>query len=124
MAATTFDAYIGMQFDPDHDVSYIDIEPHHCNPTGNINGGVFLTMADNVATGVASRAYNEKYGEDRFLVGVDLHAVLLANQSGGGRITVSGEVVRVGRRISVVRTTVRGSDDRVLAELTSTHVPT
>ncbi len=121
----TFDQYIGMQHaDQDGDVSArIEIEAHHCNPTGNINGGVIISLADNISTGAANRAYESKTGERKFLVGVDLHAVMLANQQGG---TIRGVAVpvRVGRRITVIRTQVWGDDDRLLAEVTTTHVPT
>lgn len=126
---TTFDAYIGMEHDPEvelpatHAAARIRIEAHHCNPTGNINGGVIISLADNISTGAANRAYFEKTGEQKFMVGVDLHAVMLANQQGG---TIRGVArpVRVGRRITVIRTEVRGDDDRLLAEITTTHVPT
>ena len=81
----TFDEYIGMEHDdepvPRH--ATVRILPHHCNPTGGINGGLFLSMADNLSTGAANRGYFEKFGERKFMVGVDLHAVMLANQRGG-----------------------------------------
>ena len=118
----TFDRYIGMtQQDSDH--ASIDILPQHCNPTGNINGGVIIALADNLSTGAANAAYFTKYGEQRFMVGVDLHAVMLTNQK-GGTIRAVARVVRVGRRVTVVRTEVRGTDDALLAEVTTTHVPT
>ena len=121
----TFDEYIGMEHGPDRGPSSatVRIEEHHCNPTGNINGGVFLSMADNLSTGAANRAYFEKTGERKFLVGVDLHAVMLANQQ-GGTIRAVAVPLRVGRRITVVRTQVWGDGDRLLAEVTTTHVPT
>ena len=51
----TFDEFIGMKYEEidGRGVSWLAIELHHCNPTGNINGGVFLVMADNLATGAA-----------------------------------------------------------------------
>jgi 1,4-dihydroxy-2-naphthoyl-CoA hydrolase len=121
----TFDEFIGMQHeDNDAEVTArILIEPHHCNPTGNINGGVIISLADNISTGAANRAYLSKTGERKFMVGVDLHAVMLANQQGG---TIRGVAVpvRVGRRITVIRTQVWGDDEKLLAEVTTTHVPT
>ncbi len=57
------------------------------------------------------------------MVGVDLHAVMLANQQGGS-VRALARPVRVGRRITVIRTEVRGDGDRLLAEVTTTHVPT
>ncbi|MGI9325455.1 MAG: PaaI family thioesterase [Pseudomonadales bacterium] len=121
----TFDEYIGMHGEQDapENTAAIKIESHHCNPTGNINGGVLIAIADNLSTGVAGRAYFEKTGEQRFMVGVDLHAVMLSNQQ-GGTIRAVAEIVRVGRRITVVRTDVVGDQDRLLAQVTTTHVPT
>jgi len=121
----TFDQYIGMTMDPDSDAvtASIRIEPHHCNPTGNVNGGVIISLADNLSTGAANRAYFEKTGERRFMVGVDLHAVMLANQQ-GGTLRATSTPVRVGRRVTVIRTEVRGDGDRLLAQVTTTHVPT
>jgi len=117
----TFDQYIGMQSIGDGEgvAAQIQIEPHHCNP----NGGVIISLADNLSTGAANRAYLAKTGERKFLVGIDLHAVMLTNQQ-GGTITAVATPVRVGRRVTVMRTEVRGNDDRLLAEVTTTHVPT
>ena len=120
----TFDQFIGMErVDTDAGAeSRLTVQPHHCNPTGNINGGVMLSMADNLATGAAGRAYFDKTGERKFMVGVDLHAVMLANQQ-GVTIRAVAMPVRVGRRVTVIRTQVWGDGDRLLAEVTSTHVP-
>ena len=117
-----FNEHIGMTNDPDTQRAAIVIEDHHKNPTGNINGGVFLAMADNLSTGIANYHYREKFNEDVFMVGVDLHATMLSNQQ-GGTIYASGEPVRVGRRITVIRTRVTGDNGKVLAEVTTTHVP-
>ena len=57
------------------------------------------------------------------MVGVDLHATMLSNQQ-GGQIRAISQPVRVGRRVTVVRTQVFGDSDKLLAEVTTTHVPT
>jgi 1,4-dihydroxy-2-naphthoyl-CoA hydrolase len=121
----TFDEYIGMEHHGTTDDvgARIKIQPHHCNPTGNINGGVIISLADNISTGAANRAYLQKTGEAKFMVGIDLHAVMLANQQ-GGTIRATATPVRVGRRVTVIRTQVWGDDDKLLAEVTTTHVPT
>ncbi len=120
----TFDRYIGMEHTESGEVvgASIEIQPHHQNPTGNINGGVIISLADNLATGAANRAYREKTGEQKFMVGVDLHAVMLSNQQ-GGTIFGTSTPVRVGRRVTVIRTRITGDDGRLLAEVTTTHVP-
>ena len=117
-----FNEYIGMEMGDDPSESHITIEPHHQNPTGNINGGVMLALADNLSTGVANRAYHDKFGEQVFMVGVDLHASMLSNQQ-GGKIVARAAPVRVGKRVTVIRTQVFGDGERLLAELTTTHVP-
>ena len=48
---------------------------------------------------------------------------LLANQQ-GGTIRATARPVRVGRRVTVIRTEVRGDGEQLLAEVTTTHVPT
>jgi uncharacterized protein (TIGR00369 family) len=100
----------------------IETQDHHLNPTGNINGGVLISLADNLATGVANRHWREKTGDQAFLVGVDLHAVMLTNQQ-GGTIIARSEPVRIGRRIVVIRTQVSGENNKLLAEITTTHIP-
>lgn len=122
----TFDEFIGMRFHRDEtgaEVCSLAVQPHHCNPTGNINGAVFLSMADNLSTGAANDAYFAKTGERKFMVGIDVHAVMLANQV-GGTVTAVSKPVRVGRRVTVIRTQVIGEAGLLLAEVTSTHVPT
>ncbi len=119
----TFDQHIGMEYEGSGKPARIVIQDHHKNPTGNINGGVIISMADNISTGCAGFHYHEKFGEQKFLVGVDLHAVMLSNQL-GGTITAEAYPVRIGRRICVVRTEIKGDDGKLLAEVTTTHVPT
>ena len=70
----TFDEYIGMEhgeYETGDFTSVVRVREHHLNPTGNINGGLFLSMADNASTGAANRAYCEKTGEQKFRVGVE-----------------------------------------------------
>ncbi|MEO6397298.1 MAG: hypothetical protein ABIP13_02405 [Tepidiformaceae bacterium] len=68
-------------------------------------------MADNLSTGAANRAYFAKTGERKFMVGVDLHAVMLANQQGGIVRTVV-TAIGVGRRITVIRNPILSADGR------------
>jgi uncharacterized protein (TIGR00369 family) len=121
----TFDEYIGLDYSEDESgvCASVEIQPHHCNPTGNINGGLLISLADNIATGAAGRAYREKFGEEVFMVGIDLHATMRANQQ-GGRVRGVSQATRVGRRVTFVRTQVFGDGDKLLVEVNTTHVPT
>ena len=118
----TFDEHIGMTSTGVRHEAKIDIKDHHKNPTGNINGGVIISLADNLSTGCAGHYWSEKFNDQSFMVGVDLHAVMLSNQQ-GGTIIARSKPVRVGKRVTVIRTIITGTDERVLAEITTTHVP-
>jgi 1,4-dihydroxy-2-naphthoyl-CoA hydrolase len=125
----TFDQYIGMEFvevGPEEEGqcvrARIVVQPHHQNPTGYVNGGVILSLADNLATGMAGRAHFAKTGERSFWLGVDVHAAMLSNQK-GGELLAESRVVRAGRRVSVIRTVVTGDQGKAIAEVTTTHVP-
>lgn len=124
-AVSPFGQFMGLEFTEvadDHLVAALDIQQHHQNPTGAIHGGVFVSLADNVATSMANRAHHALTGEGRFMVGIDLHASMIGNQN-GGRIEFEARPVRVGRRVAFIRTVVTGDGGRLLAEVTTTHVP-
>ena len=55
-------------------------------------------------------------------VNIQTQTNLLSNQR-DGEIKAEARFVRKGRRIIVIRTRIIGSEDRLLAEVTSTHVP-
>ena len=109
------------EVDDMHAVQRLVIQAHHTNPTGAIHGGVIIALADNLATAMAGRANADASGRGAFMVGVDLHAVMLRNQR-GGTITAESRVVRRGRRVTVIRTVVTGVDGKALAEVTTTHI--
>ena len=98
------------------------IAEKHSNPMGAIHGGAIISLADNTATVMANSANRNESGSGPFMVAIDLHAVFLSNQS-GGIIEAESRVVRRGRRVTVIRTVVRGEGARLLAEVTTTHVP-
>lgn len=120
-----FGDYLGLRFvevTVERVRATVDIEAHHQNPTGMIHGGVIVGLADNAATAMANTAHQAIDGDDAFMVGIDLHANLISNQR-GGTINFEARPIRVGRRVAFIRTTVTGDGGRVLAEVTTTHVP-
>jgi len=97
------------------------------NRTGFVHGGALVSLADTAATVLANtppaNESTETGAEGRpFVVSVDLHAVMVGNQQGGA-VRADARFVRRGRRVTVIRTRVLGEDDRLLAEVTTTHVP-
>ena len=98
------------------------VRDEHKTPTGVIHSGTILSLADDCATRVANRANDEGPNPCAFMVLVDLHTTMLGNQSDGVLQAVS-KIVRCGRRITVVRTVVTGAEEKLLSEVTTTHIP-
>lgn len=117
--------YLGLEMvetTDEHTVMRLAVRDHHLNPTGAIHGGTMLSLADNCATACANRAHATIEDDGKFMAGIDLHAALVGNQR-GGVIQAEARIVRAGRRVIVVRTQVTGQDGRLLAEVTTTHIP-
>jgi 1,4-dihydroxy-2-naphthoyl-CoA hydrolase len=120
-----FSRFIGLEhleITDKHAITQLQTQPHHLNPIGAIHGGALMALADNSATRMANHANAGGPNDGRFMVGIDAHVTFLGNQP-GGLITAEATPVRVGRRITVIRTRVTGDDDRLLIELTTTHIP-
>lgn len=120
-----FARFLGLEPDEisnEQAISRLDTQPHHLNPLGAIHGGALMALADNTATRMANQANAGGPNDGRFMVVIDAHATFLGNQP-GGVVTAEATPVRVGRRITVIRTRVTGDGDRLLLELTTTHIP-
>ena len=98
------------------------VRGEHKTPTGVIHSGTILSLADDCATRVANRVNDEVPNPGAFMVLVDLHSTILGNQS-EGVLQAVWKIVRCGRRITVVRTVVTGAEEKLLAEVTTTHIP-
>jgi uncharacterized protein (TIGR00369 family) len=92
------------------------------NPFGVVHAGAILWFADVCATVLVSGGAELVAGGAGFPLGVALTANLLGNQR-AGELRATSVFVRRGRRLSVVRTTVTGDGDRLIADVTTSHVP-
>jgi uncharacterized protein (TIGR00369 family) len=92
------------------------------NPFGTVHAGAMLWMADVTATLMAIGETEIGADGKGFPLAVDLHTTLLGNQR-EGEIRAEARIVRRGKRIIVVRTRVTGDQGRLLAEVTTTHIP-
>ena len=103
-------------------VSRMPISEGALNPFGTIHAGAMLWLADVTATVLAIG--NTQIGEkgQGFPLAINLNANLLSNQR-GGEIRAEARFVRQGKRVTVVRTLVTGDDGKLLAEVTTNHVP-
>jgi len=91
------------------------------NPFGTVQAGAMIWLADVTASVLAIG--NQKIGPDGkgFPLAVDIHTTLISNQR-DGEILATAKIVRKGKTIIVVRTSVTGNKGRLLAEITSTHI--
>jgi uncharacterized protein (TIGR00369 family) len=103
-------------------VSRMPVIPGALNPFGTVQAGAMLWVADVTATvlAIGSAELGEK-GQG-FPLAINVNANLLGNQRGGD-IFAEARFVRKGKRVTVVRTRVTGDNGRLLAEVTTTHVP-
>jgi 1,4-dihydroxy-2-naphthoyl-CoA hydrolase len=90
--------------------------------TGVVHAGALIWLADLTATFLAREGSDVTEDGRGFPLLIDLHASVLANQQ-GGYVTAVARPVRRGRRVTVVRTSVRGEDGKLLCEVTTTHIP-
>lgn len=104
----------------DRVVSEMPIEAGMKNPFGTVHAGAILWFADVTAT-VLVREAKASEGVQGFPLAISLNANLVANQQ-DGVLRATAAFVKKGRTVSVVRTEVRGANDRLIADVTTSHV--
>src|SRR5271154_6563733 len=92
------------------------------NPFGVVHAGAMMWLADVCASILVAGRTDFVAGEKGFPLGIHLFASFVANQADGVLRSTSLFVKR-GRQLSIVRTTIHGDKDRLLADLTTSHVP-
>ena len=103
-------------------VGAMEVAPGMLNPHGVVHAGALLWFADVCATVLALGGAEGAPGSSGFPLAIDLHAAFLGNQK-DGRLEARAVFVKRGRRVSVVRTTITGERGRIVADVTTTHVP-
>jgi len=103
-------------------VSRMPVGKGALNPFGTVQAGAMLWFADVTATVLAIGTSELGEKGQGFPLAINLNANLLSNQR-GGEIFAEARFVRKGKRVTVVRTRVTGDGGRLLAEVTTTHVP-
>ena len=103
-------------------IGQMPITPGICNPYGTVHAGALIWFADVTATVLAMGGASSPTDAQNFQLAIDLHTALIGNQR-QGILRAEARFVKKGRRVSVVRTSVTGEGDRLLAEVTTTHIP-
>jgi uncharacterized protein (TIGR00369 family) len=108
--------------DEAHVTSRMPISKGMLNPFGTIHAGAMIWMADVTATVLALQ--NASVGPDGrgFPLAINITTNLIGNHR-EGEIIAEAKLVRKGKRVTVIRTTILGQNNALLAEVTTTHVP-
>ncbi len=107
---------------PEQVIGRMPVQAGILNPYGTVHAGATLWFADVCATVLAFGSAQAGEGQSGFPLAINLNASLLGNQREGS-FMATAVFVKQGRRLSVVRTTVTGADGRLIAEVTTSHVP-
>lgn len=103
-------------------VGNMPVQPGILNPFGTVHAGATLWFADVCATMLSFGGGEVAAGQAGFPLAINLNANLLGNQKEGS-FTATSVFVKKGKRLSVIRTTVTGDNGRVIADVTTSHVP-
>jgi uncharacterized protein (TIGR00369 family) len=105
----------------DRVVSVIPIKSGIKNPFGVVQAGAMLWLADVTATVLVLGGVMPSEDMKGFPLAISLNAHFLANQREGSFRAVAS-FVKKGGTVCVVRTVVYGESDRIIADVTTSHV--
>ena len=102
-------------------ISEMPIQPGILNPFGVVHAGAILWFADVTATVLAMGSTRAAEGMEGFPLAINLNANFASNQK-AGKFRAVASFVKKGKTVSVVRTTVTGENDKLIAEVSTNHV--
>jgi 1,4-dihydroxy-2-naphthoyl-CoA hydrolase len=91
------------------------------NPYGVVHVGAILWLADVCATVLVLGSSQVAEGQKGFPLAINLNSNFAGNQSDGTFKAMSSFVKR-GKTVSIVRTTVFGEDNKLIADVTTNHI--
>ncbi len=91
------------------------------NPYGTVQAGAMIWLADVTASVLALEGQTIEENGKGFPLAIDIHTNLIGNQR-DGEILAEARFVSKGKSVLVIRTRVIGNKDKLLAEVTTTHV--
>ena len=106
---------------PGRVVSEMPVQPGILNPFGVVHAGAILWFADVTATVLAMGSLQFGEGMSGFPLAINLNANFTGNQK-TGKLRAVATFVKKGKTVSVVRTTVSGEDDKLIADVSTSHV--
>ena len=91
------------------------------NPFGTVQAGAIIWLADVTASVLAIEGATIGDDGKGFPLAVDVHTALVGNQR-SGEIKAEARFVQRGQRVLVIRTCITGNKDKLLAQVTTTHI--
>ena len=107
---------------PERVTGHMPVQAGILNPFGVAHAGAMLWFADVCATVLAFGRAEIEPGTSGFPLAINLNAALIGNQK-DGVFEANSVFVKKGRTLTVVRTTVTGEGGRLIADVTTSHVP-
>ena len=106
---------------PDQVISEMPVQPGILNPFGVVHAGAILWFADVTATVLAMGSTQAREGMSGFPLAINLNANFASNQK-AGKLRAVASFVKKGKTVSIVRTTVFGENDKLIADISTNHV--
>jgi len=91
------------------------------NPFGTVQAGAMIWLADVTASVLAIEGATIGDDGKGFPLAIDVHTTLVGNQR-SGEIKAEARFVQRGQRVLVIRTCITGNKDKLLAQVTTTHI--
>jgi len=91
------------------------------NPYGIVNAGAIVWFADVCASILVFGDKTVEPGAAGFPLGISINAAFVGNQK-EGVFRATSRFVKRGRQLSVVRTLVTGANDRLIADISTSHM--
>ena len=102
-------------------VSEMPVTTGNKNPYGVVNAGAIMWFADVTASLLVIGRTRVSEGMKGFPLAIGLNAHFLSNQSDGS-FKATSVFVKKSKTVNVVRTTVVGENEKVVADVTTSHV--
>ena len=110
-----------LEQNPEQVISEMPVQPGILNPFGVVHAGAILWFADVTATFLALGSNHASEGMKGFPLAINLNANFASNQK-SGKLRAVASFVKKGKTVIIVRTTVFGEDDKLIAEISTNHV--
>ncbi len=110
-----------MKQEPEQVISEMPVQPGILNPYGGAHAGAIVWLADVTATVLAMGSSQAVEGASGFPLAINLNANFIGNQKAGNFKAIANFVKR-GKTISIVRTIVLGENDKLIADVSTSHL--